>query len=61
MSRNAAWLTRLISACALVFGLVAALGLGATAAAASTGTGFLRLAHLSPNTPPVDVYLCQCP
>ena len=57
LSRNAAWLTRLISACALVFGLVAALGLGATAATASTGTGFLRLAHLSPNTPPVDVYL----
>src|SRR5258706_10758585 len=57
LSRSAAWLTRLISACALVFGLVAALGLGATAATASTGTWFLRLAHLSPNTPPVDVYL----
>src|SRR5258708_23960476 len=57
LSRSPAWLTRLISACALVFGLVAALGLGATAATASTGTGFLRLAHLSPNTPPVDVYL----
>jgi Domain of unknown function (DUF4397) len=26
-------------------------------AAASTGFGWLRLAHLSPNTPPVDVYL----
>jgi len=26
-------------------------------AAASTGTGWLRLAHLSPNTPAVDVYL----
>src|SRR5580658_4402401 len=27
------------------------------AARASAGTGWLRLAHLSPNTPPVDVYL----
>jgi hypothetical protein len=29
----------------------------APAASASSGTGWLRLAHLSPNTPPVDVYL----
>src|SRR5271155_712537 len=29
----------------------------AASASASTGTGWLRLAHLSPNTPPVDVYL----
>jgi hypothetical protein len=37
-----------------------ALGLlayAAPAASASSGTGWLRLAHLSPNTPPVDVYL----
>ena len=27
------------------------------AAARSAGDGWLRLAHLSPNTPPVDVYL----
>ena len=29
----------------------------APAASASTGSGWLRLAHLSPNTPAVDVYL----
>ena len=28
-----------------------------TASAQSTGDGFVRLAHLSPNTPAVDVYL----
>ncbi len=28
-----------------------------TAASASTGTGWIRLAHLSPNTPEVDAYL----
>jgi len=57
LSRSAAWLTRLISACALALGLAGVLGLSATAVSASTGTGFLRLAHLSPNTPAVDVYL----
>jgi len=43
-----------------VFGLAAlTLGLiaGAVPASASSGFGWLRLAHLSPNTPPVDVYL----
>src|SRR5258708_18187961 len=30
---------------------------GAAAASASSGSGWLRLAHLSPNTPAVDVYL----
>jgi hypothetical protein len=29
----------------------------ANAASAATGTGWIRLAHLSPNTPAVDVYL----
>jgi hypothetical protein len=29
----------------------------AFASSAATGTGWIRLAHLSPNTPPVDVYL----
>ena len=57
LSRTATWLTRLVSACALTLGLAGALGLGATSAAASTGVGFLRLAHFSPNTPKVDVYL----
>jgi hypothetical protein len=31
--------------------------LGAGHAGASAGAGWVRLAHLSPNTPPVDVYL----
>jgi hypothetical protein len=43
------------AASALLVGLPAA---AATAASAATaGTGWIRLAHLSPNTPPVDVYL----
>ena len=29
----------------------------AYASSATTGTGWIRLAHLSPNTPAVDVYL----
>jgi hypothetical protein len=37
----------------LTLGLLA----GAAPASASSGFGWLRLAHLSPNTPPVDVYL----
>jgi Domain of unknown function (DUF4397) len=57
LSRAATWLTRLVSAGALTLGLAGALGLATTPAAASTGTGFLRLAHFSPNTPKVDVYL----
>jgi hypothetical protein len=44
----------------LLFGMAAlTLGLlaGAAPASASAGYGWLRLAHLSPNTPAVDVYL----
>src|ERR1700750_1424090 len=45
----------LLAASALLLGMpVAAASAGAWAAA---GTGWIRLAHLSPNTPPVDVYL----
>src|SRR5450755_3301233 len=36
---------------------LAILGYAGPAARASAGFGYLRLAHLSPNTPPVDVYL----
>ena len=47
-------ITMLLAASALLLGIPAA----ATASAASaTGTGWIRLAHLSPNTPAVDVYL----
>jgi hypothetical protein len=57
LPRQAAWLTRLITVCALALGLAGTLGFAASAASASTGDGYLRLAHLSPNTPAVDVYL----
>jgi Domain of unknown function (DUF4397) len=41
---------------ALASGVVAA-SVPAASAAAHGGSGWIRLAHLSPNTPPVDVYL----
>ena len=45
----------LLAASALLLGVPAAAASAASSAAA--GTGWIRLAHLSPNTPPVDVYL----
>jgi len=57
LTRSGAWAARVITACALALGLAGAFGLAASAASASTGDGYLRLAHLSPNTPAVDVYL----
>jgi hypothetical protein len=42
----------LVAASALLLGVPAA-----AASAAAQGTGWIRLAHLSPDTPPVDVYL----
>jgi hypothetical protein len=44
----------LLAASALLLGIPAATAL---ASSATTGTGWIRLAHLSPNTPAVDVYL----
>ena len=44
----------LLAAAAMLLGIPAA---AASASSATTGTGWIRLAHLSPNTPPVDVYL----
>jgi len=53
-SRNAGRLARLT----VILGLtLALLGSVIPVASASKGTGWLRLAHLSPNTPAVDVYL----
>jgi len=46
--------TMLLAAAALLLGGPAA---AAHASSATTGTGWIRLAHLSPNTPAVDVYL----
>jgi hypothetical protein len=57
VSRKTAWLTRLVTAFALSLGVAGLFGTAASAAPASTGLGYLRLAHLSPNTPAVDVYL----
>jgi Domain of unknown function (DUF4397) len=45
----------LLATSALLLGIPAAVT--ASASSATTGTGWIRLAHLSPNTPPVDVYL----
>ena len=47
-------LLMLLAASALLLGIPAA---SAYASSATTGTGWIRLAHLSPNTPAVDVYL----
>jgi hypothetical protein len=51
---------RLLAACTLLTGWLAAAApaaMASPAAASHQTTGYLRLAHLSPNTPPVDVYL----
>ena len=48
-------LLMLLAATALLLGIPAAAT--AFASSATTGTGWIRLAHLSPNTPAVDVYL----
>jgi hypothetical protein len=51
---------RLLAACALLAGWLAAAApaaMASPAAASHHATGYLRLAHLSPNTPAVDVYL----
>ena len=51
---------RLLAACALTAGWLAAAApaaMASPAAASHQASGYLRLAHLSPNTPPVDVYL----
>jgi len=47
-------LLMLLAASALLLGIPTAT---AYASSATTGTGWIRLAHLSPNTPAVDVYL----
>ncbi len=53
-SESAGRLARLVAVLGLAVGL---LGLAIPAASASMTSGWLRLAHLSPNTPAVDVYL----
>src|SRR5208282_1622114 len=48
-------ITMLLAGSALLLGIPAAAT--AHASSATTGTGWVRLAHLSPDTPAVDVYL----
>jgi Domain of unknown function (DUF4397) len=50
-------LAPLIMAVLGLFTLMCGVQAAATAASASPGAGWIRLAHLSPNTPAVDVYL----
>ncbi len=52
-ARRFARLYRSLGLAVIALGLLA----GAAPASASSGSGWLRLAHLSPNTPAVDVYL----
>jgi hypothetical protein len=49
------WAALLVALPALLLAVPAAVA--ASAATTATGTGWVRLAHLSPNTPAVDVYL----
>jgi hypothetical protein len=53
ITRFIRWAALLMAAPALLLGISAA----ASASTASSGTGWVRLAHFSPNTPAVDVYL----
>ena len=53
VNRFIRWAALLIAVPALLLGIPKA----ASASTASSGTGWVRLAHLSPNTPAVDVYL----
>ncbi|MGD0555483.1 MAG: DUF4397 domain-containing protein [Streptosporangiaceae bacterium] len=53
IKRLVRWAILLIAVPALLLGIPKA----ASASTASSGTGWVRLAHLSPNTPAVDVYL----
>jgi hypothetical protein len=55
ITRTIRRITMLLAAAALLLGVPAAAA--AHASSATTGTGWIRLAHLSPNTPAVDVYL----
>lgn len=54
ITRFIRWAILLMAVPALLLCLVPK---AASASAASSGTGWVRLAHLSPNTPAVDVYL----
>ncbi len=57
MLRLSRRVTRLAGCLLLTAGAMAGTASAAAAAPASSGSGWVRLAHLSPNTPAVDVYL----
>ena len=55
--RHGARLAMLLSAATLSLGTVAGTAATASASSMSSATGWVRCAHLSPNTAPVDIYL----
>jgi hypothetical protein len=56
-SRHSARLAMLLGAATLSLGMLAGTAAAAPASSMSSGTGWVRCAHLSPNTVPVDIYL----
>src|SRR5215831_1421961 len=55
--RHSARLAILLSAATLSLGAAAGTAAAASASSMSSETGWVRCAHLSPNTAPVDIYL----
>ena len=56
-TRHGARLAMMLGAATLSLGTVAGTAAAASASSMSPGTGWVRCAHLSPNTAPVDIYL----
>jgi hypothetical protein len=56
-SRHSARLAMLLGAATLSLGTLAGTAAAASASSMSSGMGWMRCAHLSPNTAPVDIYL----
>src|SRR5262249_23770707 len=56
-TRHSARLAVLLGAATLSLGMLAATAAAAPASSMSPGTGWVRCAHLSPSTTPVDIYL----
>src|SRR5215470_9042672 len=56
-SRHGARLAMLLGAATLSLGTVDGPAATASASSMSSGTGWMRCAHLSPNTAPIDIYL----
>ena len=56
-SRHSARLAMLLGAATLSLGTLAGTAAAAPASSMSSATGWVRCAHLSPNTVPVDIYL----